>query len=77
MGFDLQVPGVMGFWAVWPSKARFGLTDYMADEATIQASEPYLTDFLTRFAAESGADRLHVIAHSMGNSAASCDRCSA
>jgi esterase/lipase superfamily enzyme len=66
IGFDLQIPGVMGFFS-WPSKARMSLTDYMADEATVEASEPYLTEFLTAFAAKSGADRVHVIAHSMGN----------
>jgi len=32
-----------------------------------EASEVYITHFLTRFAQDSGAERVHRIAHSMGN----------
>ena len=54
----------MAFYS-WPS---LGTTlGYTADEATIEASEPFITEFLSRFAAESGARRIHIIAHSMGN----------
>ena len=54
----------MAFYS-WPS---LGTTiGYTADEATIEASEPFIAEFLARFAAESGARHIHIIAHSMGN----------
>jgi esterase/lipase superfamily enzyme len=43
------------------------LDGYTADEATIQASESYIADFLTHFVTSAGAERVHIIAHSMGN----------
>lgn len=64
IGCDLNLPGVMAFYS-WPSRGT--IAAYPADEATIEASEPFLTEFLTRIATESGASRVHVIAHSMGN----------
>lgn len=64
IGFDLQVPGVTAFFS-WPSRAR--LAGYTADEATIQASEKHIARFLLEFTRQSGADEVHVIAHSMGN----------
>jgi esterase/lipase superfamily enzyme len=38
-------------------------------EASIEASEGFITDFLTSMATKSGASRVHIIAHSMGNRA--------
>ena len=64
IGFDLKIPGEMAFFS-WPSRGT--LDGYTADEASIEASEGAITDFLVRLAAESGADVVHVIAHSMGN----------
>ena len=64
IGFDLKVPGAMSFFS-WPSRGALG--GYAADEASIEASEAAITDFLVRLATDSGAARLHVIAHSMGN----------
>lgn len=61
---DLRPPGVTAFFS-WPSKGS--LAGYPADEATIEYSVPYLRDFLVRVVRESGARRVHVIAHSMGN----------
>jgi esterase/lipase superfamily enzyme len=66
IGFDLKVPGITAFFS-WPSKGRLSLLDYTADEATIEASAVKITHFLTGFAEQSGAERIHVIAHSMGN----------
>ena len=40
---------------------------YPADEASIEASEGAIADFLTDFAERCGATAVHVIAHSMGN----------
>jgi esterase/lipase superfamily enzyme len=66
MGFDLKHPGVMAFFS-WPSRGRLGLFDYTADEASIEASENQISEFLVSFAKRSSASRVHVIAHSMGN----------
>ena len=64
LGFDLGISGVMAFYS-WPSQGN--IRSYASDEATIEASEDYITDFLTAMATRSGARRVHVIAHSMGN----------
>lgn len=66
IGFDLKVPGITAFFS-WPSKGRLSLLDYAADEATIDASADKMTDFLVKFAQQTDAERVHVIAHSMGN----------
>ena len=64
IGCDLSVPGATAFFS-WPS--RGSATAYPADEATIEASERAITDFLVDFTANCGAEKVHVIAHSMGN----------
>jgi len=64
LGFDLKIGGATGFFS-WPSKARTKC--YTHDEATIQASEPFLKEYLERFIDRSGSERVHLIAHSMGN----------
>jgi esterase/lipase superfamily enzyme len=64
IGFDLQVPGIMAFYS-WPSQAK--LMGYKADEATIEASEQYIAEFLLNLAQKTKIDKIHIIAHSMGN----------
>ncbi len=64
LGCDLAVPGATAFFS-WPS--RGAVAAYPADEASIEASERAITDFLVDFAMRSGARKIHVIAHSMGN----------
>lgn len=64
IGFDLQVPGIMAFYS-WPSQAK--LMGYTADEATIEASEKYIAEFLLNLAQKTKIDKIHIIAHSMGN----------
>ncbi|MGC4043397.1 MAG: alpha/beta fold hydrolase [Armatimonas sp.] len=67
IGFDLNVPGPVAFFS-WPSHGS--VLSYLADEATIEASERLITEFLIEFAAEcqaAGVEKVHVIAHSMGN----------
>jgi esterase/lipase superfamily enzyme len=64
IGYDLGIEGAMAFFS-WPSKGTLG--GYQADQQTIEASEPAITQFLVDFARNSGADAVHVIAHSMGN----------
>jgi len=64
IGCDLKVPGATAFFS-WPSRGT--VVAYPADEATIEASEAAITRFLIDFHARCGAERIHVIAHSMGN----------
>jgi esterase/lipase superfamily enzyme len=64
LGVDLHVPGATAFFS-WPSRGT--VAAYPVDEASIEASEPAITDFLVDFAQHSGAEKVHVIAHSMGN----------
>lgn len=64
LGFDLGVNGPTAFFS-WPSGGS--VMAYPADEAAIEASEQAITDFLVDFAAHCPADRIHLIAHSMGN----------
>ncbi|MEA5553292.1 alpha/beta hydrolase [Anabaena cylindrica UHCC 0172] len=64
IGFDLQVPGIMAFYS-WPSQAK--LMGYTADEATIEASEQYIAEFLLNLSQKTQIGKIHIIAHSMGN----------
>lgn len=64
IGVDLLVPGATAFFS-WPSRGN--VAAYPADEATIEASEGAITDFLVDFTANCGAEKAHIIAHSMGN----------
>ncbi|MCP5352827.1 MAG: alpha/beta hydrolase [Chromatiales bacterium] len=64
IGFDLKVPGATAFFS-WPS--RGATAAYPVDEASIEASEAAITAFLVDFCTRVGADRVHLIAHSMGN----------
>lgn len=64
IGYDLKFPGVMAFYS-WPSAGT--AHSYPADEATIEANERFIADFLSAFLARIGAERVHLIAHSMGN----------
>lgn len=64
MAVDLKPPGITAFFS-WPSSAT--LSGYLADADRIAASEPAITEFLTRLATETGAETVNIIAHSMGN----------
>lgn len=64
IGFDLKVNGATAFFS-WPSQGT--LPGYPADAAAIEASEEAIAHFLADFARHSGAERVHVVAHSMGN----------
>ena len=54
IGYDLKVPGATAFFS-WPS--RGSVAAYPADEASIEASERAITDFLVDFTANCGAER--------------------
>jgi esterase/lipase superfamily enzyme/GNAT superfamily N-acetyltransferase len=64
IGYDLRFPGVTAFFS-WASSAK--VRGYLADEATIEASSEAIAGFIRDLSAVSGAQRIHVIAHSMGN----------
>jgi esterase/lipase superfamily enzyme len=64
LGYDLGVKGPVAFFS-WPSRAT--LIGYPADGSAAEASEGAISEFLIQFARDCGADRVHVIAHSMGN----------
>ena len=64
IGCDLKLPGATAFFS-WPSRGN--VSAYPADEATIEASERAIANFLIDFHGRCGAAKLHVIAHSMGN----------
>jgi esterase/lipase superfamily enzyme len=61
---DLAHAGPAAFFS-WPSLGT-GI-GYTGDEAAIEGSELVIQQFLTDFAERAGADKVHVIAHSMGN----------
>lgn len=64
LGFDLGIRGTTAFFS-WPSKGN--VLAYPADVASLEASEQYIGSFITDLAEKSGAKRVHIIAHSMGN----------
>ncbi len=64
LAVDLNVPGLTAFYS-WPSLDT--VSEYSADEAAVETAEKHLTEFLTRLSTDTGATRVHLIAHSMGN----------
>lgn len=66
IGFDLKIEGVTAFFS-WPSRGE--TYRYAADEATIQATEAQLSEFLDQLLTVSDADQVNILAHSMGNRA--------
>jgi esterase/lipase superfamily enzyme len=66
LAFDLGFRGAPILYS-WPSKAR--LFGYWDDETEVTLSVTNLKDFLAEVAKRSGAKRVHLIAHSMGNRA--------
>lgn len=63
---DLKFSGAAAFYS-WPSQGN--LTGYWKDEAMVAAAEPFLREFLTTTVSRSGAKKIYIIAHSMGNRA--------
>ncbi len=64
LGCDLQVSGPTAFFS-WPSQGN--PLRYAADIASIESSEAAIESFLTDFLQHSAAEKVHLIAHSMGN----------
>ena len=66
LAYDLAFPGAAIFFS-WPS--FHSVPSYAADEAAVEWCTPHLRDFLGSLRARTGAERIHLIAHSMGNRA--------
>lgn len=64
--YDLKFIGAPILYS-WPSNGKFA--DYMKDENNIIWSTPHFETFLHSLSQRIGAERLHIIAHSMGNRA--------
>jgi esterase/lipase superfamily enzyme len=66
LAYDLGFEGAPVFFS-WPSQG--GLMQYSVDENNVVWAVPHLKEFLTGVARQSGAQSVHLIAHSMGNRA--------
>ena len=66
LAFDLNFPGVPLLYS-WPSKDE--IEDYIADYQAVEETTLHLADFLQEVTRNTGARRVHVIAHSLGNRA--------
>ena len=66
LAYDLDFDGTPMMYS-WPSQAS--TTAYTVDEAAVNVSGRRLAEFLEDVVAQSGAERVHLIAHSMGNRA--------
>jgi esterase/lipase superfamily enzyme len=64
IAFDLDFVGAPIFYS-WPSNGK--AADYLKDETNIAWSAPHFERFLALLSKHSGAARIHIIAHSMGN----------
>lgn len=66
LAHDLDFAGVPIFYS-WPSDGAF--LRYSADEQDVRLTVPNLTAFLTDVARSTDAERVHIVAHSMGSRA--------
>lgn len=66
LAYDLDFAGVPLFYS-WPSDGAF--LRYTADEQDVRLTVPHLTEFLNDVVRSTGAERVHVVAHSMGSRA--------
>lgn len=64
MAYDLKFDGA-AFTYSWPSQGN--MLSYSRDRESAQQAEPYLRAFLNLVVKQSGAKKISVIAHSMGN----------
>ncbi|MCA9111007.1 MAG: alpha/beta fold hydrolase [Planctomycetaceae bacterium] len=63
---DLKFQGVPVMYS-WPSQEKSSLEAYREDGHMAGWSEEHLIDFVTQVARDSGARKVHLVAHSMGN----------
>lgn len=66
LAYDLGFDGAPIAYS-WPSQSALTRTAYHTDETNAEWTVPHLEKFLSDVAAQSGARRIHLVAHSMGN----------
>lgn len=66
LAFDLGFKGAPLMFS-WPSRGT--ALGYTADEESVTWAIPHLNDFISRVIQQTGARKIHLIAHSMGNRA--------
>ena len=66
IAYDVQFNGAPVLYS-WPSQGRLSPLAYTADEEAARWAVGGLKEFLTNLATSSGARRIHLLAHSMGN----------
>jgi len=66
LAYDLDFDGTPILYS-WPSQGS--ATAYAVDEAAVGISGRKMAEFLENIVTQSGADRIHILAHSMGNRA--------
>ncbi len=66
IAYDLRFGGAAVCWS-WPSQG--GYAEYTVDEENVRWTTGHLVRFLRELRERSGAKRVHLIAHSMGNRA--------
>jgi len=66
LAYDLDFDGTPMMYS-WPSQNS--ASSYTVDEAAVRVSGRKMARFLTAIVAQANADRIHIIAHSMGNRA--------
>ena len=66
IAYDLRFGGAPICWS-WPSQG--GYAEYTVDEENVRWSTGHLARFLRELGDRSGAKRIHLVAHSMGNRA--------
>jgi esterase/lipase superfamily enzyme len=66
IAYDLKFEGAPVLYS-WPSKGEIGVLAYNRDERNAELSAYRLAPFLRQLRAQSGADTITLIAHSMGN----------
>jgi esterase/lipase superfamily enzyme len=64
LAYDLHFEGLAALYS-WPSEGA--LARYTVDEGNVRWSRPHFAQFLTVLREQTGADAIHLIAHSMGN----------
>jgi esterase/lipase superfamily enzyme len=64
LGYDLRISGITAFFS-WPASNR--TFHYFRDGETMAASENSICDFIESFSNQTNIEKVHIIAHSMGN----------
>jgi esterase/lipase superfamily enzyme len=68
VSYDIGFAGVPVFFS-WPSEHSLSLLGYTHDASRIEESRPYIKNFIADIVANSGADEVFILAHSMGTRA--------